>query len=80
MTVPQGMLVAFARYSRDNSFTVLAANRTFVIVVAAGSIAGTLLGGLLLGVIPTPCSSRYSSRYCWPQPSKSGATPDLTWV
>lgn len=47
------MLVAFARYSRDNSFGVLAANKTFVVAMAAGSIAGTLLGGLLLGVIPT---------------------------
>jgi len=46
------MLVAFARYSRDNSFTVLAANNRFVIAMAAGSIAGTLIGGLLLGVVP----------------------------
>jgi len=47
------MLVAFARYSRDNSFTVLAANKTFVLAMAAGSITGTVLGGLLLGVVPT---------------------------
>ena len=46
------MLVAFARYSRDNSFTVLAANKTFMLAIAGGSIAGTLLGGLLLGVVP----------------------------
>ncbi len=46
------MLVAFARCSRDNSFTVAAANKTFVIVMAAGSITGTLIGGLLLGVVP----------------------------
>ena len=34
-------------------FTVLAANRSFVLAMAAGSITGTLIGGLLLGVIPT---------------------------
>lgn len=37
------MLVAFARYSRGGSFVVL---------MAAGSIAGTLVGWLLLGVVP----------------------------
>ncbi|WP_328876986.1 TSUP family transporter [Streptomyces sp. NBC_00299] len=44
------MLVAFARYSRDGSFAVLGANLRFTMVMAAGSIAGALLGGLLLGV------------------------------
>lgn len=46
------MLVAFARYSRDNSFAVLAENTAFLLFMAAGSIAGTLLGGLLLGIAP----------------------------
>ncbi|WP_373897075.1 sulfite exporter TauE/SafE family protein [Glycomyces algeriensis] len=46
------MLVAFARYSRDGSFAVLGRNRRFVLTMAAGSIAGVLLGGLLLGVVP----------------------------
>ncbi|MET9960407.1 hypothetical protein ABZ128_15400 [Streptomyces sp. NPDC006326] len=46
------MLVAFARYSRDGSFTVLRANPRFTLVLAAGSIAGALLGGLLLGAVP----------------------------
>lgn len=45
------MLVAFARYSRDQSFAVLAANKKFVIVMAAGSVVGTIIGGLLLGVV-----------------------------
>ncbi|MFE7838920.1 sulfite exporter TauE/SafE family protein [Streptomyces sp. NPDC057474] len=44
------MLVAFARYSRDGSFAVLGANLRFTGVMAAGSIAGAMLGGLLLGV------------------------------
>ncbi|MHC5257361.1 sulfite exporter TauE/SafE family protein [Streptomyces sp. UC4497] len=44
------MLVAFARYSRDGSFAVLGANVRFTAVMAAGSIAGALLGGLLVGV------------------------------
>ncbi len=47
------MLVVFARYSRDNSFAVLATHQTFVLAMAAGSITGTLLGGLLLGMVPT---------------------------
>jgi uncharacterized protein len=47
------MLVAFARYSRDQSFTVLRLNVRFVIVMAAGSIAGTVLGGLLVGIVPS---------------------------
>ncbi|WKX22410.1 sulfite exporter TauE/SafE family protein [Streptomyces sp. HUAS CX7] len=46
------MLVAFARYSRDGSFAVLGANRRFTLVMIAGSIAGAMLGGLLLGVFP----------------------------
>lgn len=44
------MLVAFARYSRDGSFAVLGANLRFTTVMATGSIAGAMLGGLLLGV------------------------------
>ncbi len=47
------MLVAFARYSRDRSFLVLRRHRRFVLVMAAGSVAGTIVGGLLLGVVPT---------------------------
>jgi uncharacterized membrane protein YfcA len=47
------MLVAFARYSRDASFTVLAVNRWFLLTMAAGSVTGTLLGGLLLGEVPS---------------------------
>ena len=46
------MLVGFARYSRDRSFTVLGENLPFVLTMAAGSIAGTFIGGLLLGVVP----------------------------
>lgn len=46
------MLVAFARYSRDHSFQVLRANTRFVLIMAVGSIAETLLGGLLLGLTP----------------------------
>lgn len=46
------MLVAFARYSRDDSFVVLRQNGRFVALMVAGSVAGTLLGGLLLGIVP----------------------------
>ncbi|MFD3580469.1 hypothetical protein [Streptomyces sp. NPDC058644] len=46
------MLVAFARYSRDGSFTVLGANRRFALVMSGDSIAGEVQGGLPLGVSP----------------------------
>jgi uncharacterized membrane protein YfcA len=46
------MLVAFARYSRDQSFVVLRRNARFAVVMTLGSIVGTLLGGLLLGIVP----------------------------
>ena len=47
------MLVGFARYSRDRSFTVLARYPGFALAMALGSIAGALVGGLLLGVVPS---------------------------
>ena len=46
------MLAAFARYSRDGSFTVLRENRRFVLLMASGSVLGTVVGGLAVGVIP----------------------------
>lgn len=46
------MLVGFSRYSRDRSFSVLGRNRAFVLVMAAGSILGSFIGGRLLGVVP----------------------------
>ena len=50
------MLVGFARYSRDQSFAVLGQNRAFLFVMAAGSIVGTFIGGMLL--IPT-CTDQH---------------------
>lgn len=47
------MLVAFARYSRDGSFVVLLEHRRFALAMAAGSVTGTIVGGLMLGVVPT---------------------------
>src|ERR1700719_2125232 len=46
------MLVGFTRYSRDRSFVVLGENRRFVLVMAAGSIVGSFIGGRLLGLVP----------------------------
>jgi uncharacterized protein len=46
------MVVGFARYSRDRSFKVLAANKMFVSVMAAGSVLGAFIGGQLLGLVP----------------------------
>ena len=48
------MIVGFARYSRDRSFVVLGENRRFVVVMAAGSIVGSFIGGRLLGLVPSP--------------------------
>ena len=47
------MLVGFARYSRDQSFSVLRANWPFMLATAAGSMVGTFIGGLLLGLVPS---------------------------
>ena len=47
------MLVGFARYSRDGSFAVLGRYRRFVAIMALGSVAGSFLGGRLLGVVPS---------------------------
>ncbi len=46
------MIVGFTRYSRDQSFSVLGRNRTFLLVMAVGSIVGTFIGGRLLGLMP----------------------------
>lgn len=46
------MVVGFTRYSRDQSFSVLSCNTSFVAMMAAGSVAGSFIGGLLLGVVP----------------------------
>lgn len=45
------MIVGFARYSRDRSFSVLAQHKTFVVLMALGSIAGTFGGSRLLLVV-----------------------------
>lgn len=47
------MLVGFARYSRDKSFSILGENINSVIAMAVGSIIGTFIGGRLLGVVPS---------------------------
>lgn len=46
------MLVAFFRYSRDQAFAVLTSSKRFVAAMAAGSVTGSVAGGLLLGVVP----------------------------
>jgi uncharacterized membrane protein YfcA len=46
------MLVAFARHSRNQAFTVLRGNGRFVIAMTVGSETGTVIGALLLGIVP----------------------------
>jgi len=47
------MIVGFTRYSRDQSFAVLERSRSFVLIMALGSIVGTFIGGRLLGIMPS---------------------------
>lgn len=47
------VIASFAHYRRDRSFAVLAWNRGFVLVMAAGSVLGSLVGGLLLAWAPS---------------------------
>lgn len=46
------MIAGFSRYARDRSLSVLARNLRFVLLMAAGSLAGAFIGGRLLGVVP----------------------------
>jgi uncharacterized membrane protein YfcA len=47
------MIVGFARYSRDSSFAVLNQHWPSVLVMAAGSVFGSFIGGQLLGIVRT---------------------------
>lgn len=47
------IIVGFARYSRDQSFAVLGRNRTFLLVMAGGSIIGSFIGAQLVGIVPS---------------------------
>lgn len=48
------MIVGCARYSRDRSFAVLRKHPRFLLTMAAGSIAGTFIGGKPLPRFPCP--------------------------
>ncbi|MCA1907949.1 MAG: sulfite exporter TauE/SafE family protein [Magnetospirillum sp.] len=47
------MIVGFSRYTQDASFAVLGKNRAFMVVMAAGSLVGAFVGGMLLGLAPS---------------------------
>lgn len=47
------MIVGFARYTRSEAFAVLRQERLLLLWMAAGSILGAALGGMLLGIVPT---------------------------
>ncbi len=46
------MIVGFTRYSRDRSFEVIRENKRFILVMAAGSLIGAGIGGVLVGIVP----------------------------
>jgi len=46
------MIVGLIRYSADQRFSVLHTHRALVAIMAFGSLAGTFIGGHLLGVVP----------------------------
>lgn len=47
------MIFDFTRYSRDGAFEAPARNESFVVGMAAGSIAGSFVSGRLLGLAPS---------------------------
>lgn len=47
------MVVGFVRYRESAAFAVLRTHRALLLAMAAGSLVGAALGGLLLGVVPT---------------------------
>ena len=58
------MLIGFARYGRDRSFAVLGRNRLFALIMAAGSIVNSSIGGRLLGLVPSFILPHCSPRSC----------------
>ncbi len=54
--------------TQDHSTLPAGRNKLFLLVMAAGSIVGTFIGGRMLGLVPN------SPRCCWRQRSKSGGT------
>jgi len=43
---------------------VLGRNRTFLLTMAAGSVIGTFIGGLLLGIVPSDPVARSCRHSC----------------
>lgn len=68
------MLVAFARYSRDQSFAVQVENKTFLLAMAAGSSPERSSVSSSLTSCPASSSSRFSQPSWSCQPSRCGAT------
>ena len=51
--------------TQDSSFVVLAANKGFVLAMSARSVAGALIGGLVLGVVPSAVLIPLLVDCCW---------------
>lgn len=45
------MITGLIRYTKDDSFKIVYSHKSFIIIMALGSILGAFIGGLLLGVV-----------------------------
>lgn len=45
------MITGLIRYTKDDSFKIVYSHKSFILIMALGSILGAFLGGLLLGVV-----------------------------
>lgn len=45
------MITGLIRYKKDNSFNVVYPHKSFILIMAMGSILGAFIGGLMVGII-----------------------------
>lgn len=45
------MITGLIRYTKDDSFKIVYSHKSFILIMALGSILDAFLGGLLLGVV-----------------------------
>lgn len=45
------MIIGLIRYKKDNSFKIVYSNKSFILIMALGSILEVFIGGLMVGLI-----------------------------